>query len=291
MPSVAVGGTHFKQEIDLFAAHAVRIVDISVRTGEGDDFAAEFVDFLCSAPCDVAETTQTEGLACEVFALMFEHFFKEVGCAETRCFGTNERTAVTEAFSGENAVFVSADDFLILTEQIADFATADAHIACGNVHIRPDMTIKFVHKGLAETHDFGIALAGGIEVRAALCAAHRKGGEGVFESLLETEELHCVEVDVLLESQTALVRPDSIVELNAETAVDVIISVVIHPRNAEHNLSVRFDEAFEDDVFAHQLLVLLDSRSQRRENFFDGLHKLRLIWVFQFSLLYDFTDV
>ena len=153
------------------------------------------------------------------------------------------------------------------------------------------MAIKLVHKGLAEAHDFGIALAGGIEVRAALCAAHGKRGEGVFESLLETEKLHCVEVDVFLESQTAFVRSDCVVELDAEAAVYVIIAVVVHPGNAEHDLSVRFDKALQNDVFAHQLLVLFDCGSQRGEDFFDGLHKLRLIGVFQFGLFNDFTDI
>lgn len=110
--------------------------------------------------------------------------------------------------------------------------------------------------------------------------------------MLETEKLHCVEVDVFLESQTALVRSDCVVELDAEAAVYVIIAVVVHPGNAEHDLSVRLDKALQNDVFAHQLLVLFDCGSQRGEDFFDGLHKLRLIGVFNSvcsmtSLIYD----
>lgn len=66
--------------------------------------------------------------------------------------------------------------------------------------------------------------------------------------MLETEKLHCVEVDVFLESQTALVRSDCVVELDAEAAVYVIIAVVVHPGNAEHDLSVRLDKALQNDV-------------------------------------------
>lgn len=81
---------------------------------------------------------------------MFEHFVEEVCCAEARCLGTNERTAVAETFSREDAVLVCADDFLILTEQIADFASADTHISCRNVHIGTDVTIKLGHERLAK---------------------------------------------------------------------------------------------------------------------------------------------
>lgn len=222
---------------------------------------------------------------------MFEHFVKEVCCTETRCFGANERAAETQTFASENAVFVCADDFLVLTEKISDFSSADTHITGRNVHIGSDIAIKFGHERLAEAHDFGIALAGRVEVRAAFCAAHGQRSERVFESLLEAQKLHGVEINVFLKTKSAFERPDCVVELHAISAIYVIYTVVIHPWNAEDDLSFGFDYAFENDVFAHNALVLLDCGSQRRENFFDRLHKLRLIRVLQFGLFDDFTDV
>lgn len=109
--------------------------------------------------------------------------------------------------------------------------------------------------------------------------------------MFKAEELHCVEVDVFLEAQTALVRSDCVVELHAETAIDVIYAVVVHPRHAEHNLSVGFYDAFEDNVFSHRFFVLLDCGSERRKNLFHRLHKLGLSRVFQFGLFNDFTDI
>ena len=51
------------------------------------------------------------------------------------------------------------------------------------------MTVQFGHKGLAEAHDFGIRLALRVEVGAALAATDGQAGEGVFEDLLEAQEL------------------------------------------------------------------------------------------------------
>ena len=288
---VAVRRTHFEHIINLFTAYAVRIVDISVGTGECNDLAAELGDFCGRAPSDVAETAEAEGLALELFAFVFEHFVKEVRCAVSCCFGANEGAAVAQTFAGENAVFVRTDDFLVLTEEITDFSSTNAHVACWNVHVGADVAIKLVHKRLAETHNFSVALAGGIKVCAALCTAHRKGSEGVFESLLKAEELHCVEVDVFLEAQTAFVRSDCVVELNAETAIDVIYAVVVHPRHAEHNLSVGLYKTLENNVFSHSFFVLFDSGCERRKNLFNRLHKLGLSRVFQFGLFNDFTDI
>ena len=189
---------------------------------------------------------------------MFEHFVKEVGCAKAGCFGADKASAVGEAFACQDAVFIVADDLLVLTEEIADFTSANAHIPCGDVHVRTDMTIEFIHKALAETHDFIVALAGGVEVTAAFAAAHRKGSEAVFEGLFKCKELHCVKVDVLLEAEATLVRADCVVELNAIAGVDVVVAVVIHPRNAEDDLTVGFNKTFQNYVFAQFLFVLFN---------------------------------
>jgi hypothetical protein len=45
---------------------------------------------------------------------------------------------------------------LILTEQIPNFTRAYADIPRRNVRIRADVTVKLVHKALAERHNFSI---------------------------------------------------------------------------------------------------------------------------------------
>ena len=63
---------------------------------------------------------------------------------------------------------------LILAKQIADFPSTYANIASGDIRIRIDMAEQLAHEALAETHDFHIALALGVEIRAAFAAAHGK---------------------------------------------------------------------------------------------------------------------
>ena len=85
-------------------------------------------------------------------------------------------TAVGQALAGQHARKLIGQT-LILAEHIADLTRADADVARGHVGIRADMLGQLGHKGLAETHNFHIALALGVEVRAAFAAAHRQAGE------------------------------------------------------------------------------------------------------------------
>ena len=77
----------------------------------------------------------------------------------------------------------------VLAKQVADFAATNADVTGGHVAVFADVTVQFGHKGLAEAHDFGIRLALRVEVGAALAATDGQAGEGVFEDLLEAQEL------------------------------------------------------------------------------------------------------
>ena len=105
------------------------------------------------------------------------------------------------------------------------------------------MAVQLGHKALAETHDLGVGLALRVKVGAALTAAHGQGGEGVFEDLLKAEEFHYGEIDRRMEAQTALVRADGGVELDAVAAVDPGHTVVVDPGDAEFYHALRFDKA------------------------------------------------
>jgi hypothetical protein len=83
------------------------------------------------------------------------------------------------------------------------------------------VAVELGHERLAEAHHLVVALALGVEVRAALAAAHGQRGQRVLEDLLEGEELEDAEVDRGVEAQAALVGADGAVELDAEAAVDL----------------------------------------------------------------------
>jgi hypothetical protein len=118
-------------------------------------------------------------------------------------------------------------------------------------------------------------LALGVEVGAALAAAHGEGGEGVLEDLLEAEELEDAQVDGGVEAEAALVGADGAVELDAETAVDLDLAGVVLPGHAEDDLAFGFDDAFEDAF----------------EDFAGGLEEFRFAGVAGLHLGQDFLDV
>ena len=102
---------------------------------------------------------------------------------------------------------------LVLAEQEADLAAAHADVAGRHVGVRADVAEQLGHEALAEAHHFVVGLALGVEVRAALAAAHRQRGQGVLEDLLEGQELQHAEVDRRVEAQPALVGADGAVHL------------------------------------------------------------------------------
>jgi hypothetical protein len=146
------------------------------------------------------------------------------------------------------------------------------------------------HEALAEAHDLHVGLALGVEVAAALAAAHGQRGQAVLEDLLEAQELDDAEVHRRMQAQAALVGPEAAVELHAVAAVHVHVALVVHPGHAEHDRTLRLDDALEQSG----LLVGgvgLDDRLQGCEHLGDGLDELRLVRVLFLDLLDDVIDV
>ena len=137
------------------------------------------------------------------------------------------------------------------------------------------MAGELSHEGLAKTHDLGVGLTLGVEVRAALSATHGQAGEGVLEDLLEAEELDDRQVHGGVEAQAALVGAQSGVVLDAEAAVHMDVTLVVGPRDAELDLSLGLDDSVDDrqvGVFG----MTLRQRGDRQEDLVDGLMKLGL---------------
>ena len=240
--------------------------------------------------CETLPLPETrQSLAFERVLAGLQHLVGEVDAAVAGGFRTNERAAPVQALAGEHAGELVAQP-LVLAEQEADLASAHADVAGGHVGVRTDVAAQLGHEALAEAHDFVVALALGIEVGAALAAAHGQRGERVLEDLLEGEELQDAEVDRGMEAQAALVGADGAVHLDAEAAVDLDVALIVHPRDAEHEDALGLRDALENprrDVLG----MSLQHKTQRLHDFLYGLVEFRLGGVLGLHQGHNIVDV
>src|SRR5699024_4401131 len=96
---------------------------------------------------------------------------------------------------------------------------------------------KLGHERLAEPHYLTVGATLGIEVAASLAPTDGQSSQRVLEDLLEAEEFDDAQVDAGMKPQAPLVRAQGGVELHAETTVDLHGPRVIHPGNAEDDLT------------------------------------------------------
>ena len=289
LDDVVVAGAELEHVVDAFLRHSLFIVDVAVRTGDSDDLGAELDELLRRAPGDVAEAGEGDRLAFDVLAELLEHVLREVHRAVAGGLRTHERTAEWTALAGEDSDELVAET-LVLTEEITDLATADADVTGGNVRICSDVAGKLGHEALAEAHHFSVGLAARIEVGTALAAAHGKGGEGVLERLLETEELEDTQRYGRVEAETALVRTDCGVELDAVAAVHLHDAIVVDPRNAEHDDALRLDHALEDGGF-FVLRICFKNRGEGGKHFLYRLDELRFVCILGLNIGQDFLHI
>ena len=169
----------------------------------------------------------------------------------------------------------------------ADLAGADADVAGRNVQVGADVAEQLGHEGLAETHDLAGAPALGVEVGAALAAAHRQRGQGVLEGLLEGQELQDREIDRGMEAQPALVGADRRAVLDAVAAVDLDLAAVVHPGHPEDDDPLRLHQAVEQAVLG-VAGVLLDVGPQALHHFGDGLQEFGLGGIARLGAVQEF---
>ena len=183
-----------------------------------------------------------------------------------------------QPFAGQYTVEFTADT-LILTEQVADFASAHPDIACRHVDVRANQAVKLGHKALAECHDLAVGFALGIKVRAAFAAANRQAGQAVFKDLFKTQKFQNAQIDARMKPQAALIGPDGIIKLDAVAAVDPDFSAVVDPRHAETDRAVRLSNALQNPCL-FICRVLCKHRLQCLEHFGDGLVEFWFAWTF-----------
>ena len=90
-------------------------------------------------------------------------------------------------------------------------------------------------------HDLVVGLALGVKVGPA----HGKGGQAVLEDLLQAQELEHAQGDRRVKAQAALVGSNGRVELDAVTAVDLDLALVVDPGNTEHDDALGLDKALQ----------------------------------------------
>ena len=144
------------------------------------------------------------------------------------------------------------------------------------------MAVQLAHEALAEAHDLRVGLALGVEVAAALAAAHGQGGQAVLEDLLKAQELQNGGVHAGVEAQSALVGADGAVILHTEAPVDLDLAAVIHPGHTELDQALRLHKTLHNAV-GLVLRVLLHDGFQALQNLRDSLQKFRLVGVAGFD--------
>ena len=230
------------------------------------------VDLLDRIGGDVARTGHRADLPLERILLQRQHVLHHVDGAVTRRLGTDQAAAILQPLAGEDADELIGQA-LILTEEIADLARADADVAGRNIEIRADVMKKRGHERLTEAHDLVVRLAFRIEIGAPFPTAHGQAGQRVLEGLLERQELEDTERYAGVKADAALVGPDRIVVLDPITAIDPDISFIILPAHAKDDDAVRLRHAFHD---LHVVVMRLvgDIRKDAMRHLMDGLMKL-----------------
>lgn len=160
-----------------------------------------------------------------------------------------------------------------MAEEETDFTTANTNITSRNIAELSDMTVKLSHEALAESHNLSVRLTLGIEVRTALTTTHGECGQRVLQNLLKAKELKDREVNSRVETKTTFVRTDSAVELDTETTIDMHVTLIASPWDAELDYTFGLHHTLEDgDVFG----LLVEDGFKRLQDLEHSLLELRL---------------
>ena len=269
---------------------SLRIVDPAVGIGSSYHLGTQLLGFLNGVSSHVAGTGHRNCFACQRMAMAAEHLLCDIQQTEAGGLSSGQRTAEGQALTGQNAL-KQAPDTLVLAVHIADLPSAGANVAGGHVRIRTDVTVKFCHKALAESHDLPVGLALGVKIRAALTAADRQTGQGILKNLLKSEEFDNTQIHRGVQTDAALIGADRTAELDTVTGIHMGLIMVIHPGYPEFDLTFRIDQPLQNRVPAIPFFVGIHHRTQRFQNLFDSLVKLRFRRIFSYDTRNDFIHI
>ena len=207
-----------------------------------------------------------------------QHLLRQVAQAVAGGLAAGQGAAEGQALAGKDAAIEAVTDALILAEQVADLPATHADVPGGDVHELADVPLKLRHEALAEAHDLPVALALGVEVGAALAAAHGQAGEAVLQNLLEAQKFQDGQVHRRMEPQAALVGADGGVELHPVAPVHPDAAGIIHPRDTEGHHTLRLHEPLQQGGLP-VLRVAVDHQIQTLQHLPHGLMKLLLFGI------------
>ncbi|MNS70152.1 hypothetical protein D3C72_1034920 [compost metagenome] len=265
------------QRHQLLMREAGFVDDRAVRIRDRDDTGAQRHGLLDGVLRHVARARHGHAQAVKRLAHALEHFFREIHGAVAGGFGADQAAAEGQALAGEDAGG-RVRQLLHHAGHEADFTRAHADVAGRDIGVGAEVAVQLGHQRLAEAHHFAVGLALGIEVRAALAAAHGQRGQRILEGLLEAQELQHRQVHGRVEAHAALVRADRRAVLHAEGAVDLYLVAVIGPGHAELDHALGLDQALEQGLVG-VARIALDERPERHHHFLHGLEEFRLIGV------------
>ena len=266
-PAPHVFQRHHKRE--LLPRDPRLVINEAVGVGQGDRSGAQLQQFFHRVLRDIAAARDQTHLALERLAACGQHLRREVHRAVAGRLWPDQRSSPVQSLPGENAGELVAQA-LVLPEEEADFASADTDVAGRHVGVGADVAVQLGHEALTEPHHLVVALPFRIEIGSTFAAAHRQRRQGVFEHLLEGEELEDAQVHRRMESQAAFVRADGAVHLDPVAAIDLVRAAIVLPRHAEHHHAFGLHHAL-DDPRAAILGTPLEDQIQRFDNF---LHRL-----------------
>jgi len=285
---VAVGSAHDEHVVNHLLSDTVGNLADTVGTRDSDNLSAEFDSLGSSTPSHVTEAGEGDFLTLHGVALLFNHVFHIVHGTETGSLGTDEGATPAIALTSESASAVLAGQFLVHTVHVANLAAANAYVTSGAVLIGTDVAPEFIHEGLAETHDFSIALSNGVEISTTLTTAERQHGQAVLENLLETEELQHGLVHLGVETETAFVSTEGGIVLDTITEVHLGLTLIVNPNNAELEDTIGLDKTL-DNLSSLVLRMLVIFFFNSLQDLTNGLQVLVFARMFGFQVSHNFV--
>ena len=82
-----------------------------------------------------------------------------------------------------------------------------------------------------------------------------------------------------METKPALIRTNGAVELYAVSVVDLYLTLIIYPRNTEHDDPLRSREAFQKSISSVLFLICFDHDTKGFQDFLYSLKEFRLIRI------------
>ena len=90
LDDVVARSTQFQHIVYLLAGNAVRVVNVSVGSGDGNYLCAQLRSLQCRTPSHVAEAGDSHRLSFNINPVFFQHLVNEIQRAETRCLRTED---------------------------------------------------------------------------------------------------------------------------------------------------------------------------------------------------------